>query len=437
MLFDKDKFMFKFLLINVVLLSACSSRVPKADLPSGANPQEELTRLNSDIMYGDLNNFSVLSAEDFNRAKLHQRKAEDHIKNNESRNKQLEELRIARGYLDRAKRSATENRSKVEPIVDARELAVNSGALQYPNTKAHIEEVDAEARKFAQGSDSPSPGEVQKIQQRYNDVHVETLETIHLSGVQNLLADAKRRNADSRAPETYKQAQVDYVNAKNALFVNRTNPSGYREAVKRAIWTSQTLSDVLDIADRSGNEFNESDAVRMVWQERQIQELKDQQNYRNLPTGETAAAEEGVDIQEVLETAKNEFDPQEAEVYEQDDKLLIRLKSIRFKQGSAEVPSRSTEVLAKVQDIIQDLKPASVVVQGHTDSTGNSDANLDLSQQRAEEVAQILKAQGMEEDALKVEAYGDSKPISSNKTAVGRAENRRIDILIVPEYAQR
>jgi OOP family OmpA-OmpF porin len=92
--------------------------------------------------------------------------------------------------------------------------------------------------------------------------------------------------------------------------------------------------------------------------------------------------------------------------------------------------------LNKVQGIVQGLNPESIVIQGHTDSVGSSATNEKLSQKRAEQVATYFEKNGVNKDMVKTEGYGDQKPLSSNKTAAGRAENRRIDIIVTPSDAQ-
>ena len=69
-----------------------------------------------------------------------------------------------------------------------------------------------------------------------------------------------------------------------------------------------------------------------------------------------------------------------------------------------------------------------VEVDGHTDNTGSASVNARLSKQRAEAVRQYLIEHGVPEDRLTAKGYGPSKPIASNKTAEGRAQNRRVEL---------
>jgi len=68
-----------------------------------------------------------------------------------------------------------------------------------------------------------------------------------------------------------------------------------------------------------------------------------------------------------------------------------------------------------------------VEIQGHTDSIGSAAYNLNLSQRRADAVKAYLISQGVNASTLTAKGYGKTKPISSNETAEGRAQNRRVE----------
>ena len=85
-------------------------------------------------------------------------------------------------------------------------------------------------------------------------------------------------------------------------------------------------------------------------------------------------------------------------------------------------------------DIIQILKEyptAKFTVEGHTDSVGSAKLNQNLSESRALSVKEFLVDKGIEEFRLSALGYGEDKPIASNKTRAGRADNRRVEINLV------
>ena len=131
---------------------------------------------------------------------------------------------------------------------------------------------------------------------------------------------------------------------------------------------------------------------------------------------------------------QNFFDANEAEIYKKGNQLVIRLKGIRFPVGQAIIMPDNYMLLSKVRHAIRTFGEPSVVIEGHTDSTGTPQLNKHLSQQRAESVRQYLIAnQTLPEKKLIAVGYGPERPLASNATPEGRAINRRIDLIIMPD----
>jgi outer membrane protein OmpA-like peptidoglycan-associated protein len=127
------------------------------------------------------------------------------------------------------------------------------------------------------------------------------------------------------------------------------------------------------------------------------------------------------------------FEPNEAETYKMGNKLVIRLKGIQFPVGKNVILPQNYALLSKVQQTIRTLGEVDVVIEGHTDSTGSTQLNEHLSEQRADAVRQYLVAnETLPYDKIIAVGYGSIRPIASNKTAKGRAMNRRIDLIITP-----
>jgi OOP family OmpA-OmpF porin len=127
------------------------------------------------------------------------------------------------------------------------------------------------------------------------------------------------------------------------------------------------------------------------------------------------------------------FGPEEAEVYKQGNRLVIRLRGIQFPVGKEFIMPSNYALLSKVQRAIRAFGGPDVIIEGHTDSTGSDAINEHLSQQRAEAVREYFVANGtLTYDAISAIGYGSEQPLASNQTAEGRAINRRIDVLIMP-----
>jgi len=127
------------------------------------------------------------------------------------------------------------------------------------------------------------------------------------------------------------------------------------------------------------------------------------------------------------------FAPNEAEVYKEGNRLVIRLREIRFPVGKEVILPDNYGLLTKVQRAIRTFGEPDVTVEGHTDSTGTKALNEHLSQKRAEAVRAYFVANGtLPEERISSVGYGSSKPLASNDTEEGRAINRRIDVVIMP-----
>jgi outer membrane protein OmpA-like peptidoglycan-associated protein len=126
------------------------------------------------------------------------------------------------------------------------------------------------------------------------------------------------------------------------------------------------------------------------------------------------------------------FSEDEATVYRQRDNVLIRAQGFSFKSGGSEIESSNFVMLNKITEAIKRFPNAKIVVTGHTDSTGSAELNLALSKARAETVSNfITKVSDIDSSRVTFNGFGKEKPVASNETAEGRAENRRVEILIV------
>lgn len=106
-------------------------------------------------------------------------------------------------------------------------------------------------------------------------------------------------------------------------------------------------------------------------------------------------------------------------------------KSILFDSSKATIKAESNDKLEEIVKVMNEYSNANFKLEGHTDSTGNVVKNLQLSKDRAAAVKDYLIAKGIDANRLSSEGYGVTKPIASNKTVAGRAENRRVEIILV------
>jgi OOP family OmpA-OmpF porin len=103
-----------------------------------------------------------------------------------------------------------------------------------------------------------------------------------------------------------------------------------------------------------------------------------------------------------------------------------QLTGAHFRFDSAELNLDADTILNEVALRMQENPGLSLTVGGHTDSVGEEDYNIDLSERRAQAVVDYLVAQGVDSSMLEAVGFGSSMPVASNDTAEGRAANRRV-----------
>ena len=115
------------------------------------------------------------------------------------------------------------------------------------------------------------------------------------------------------------------------------------------------------------------------------------------------------------------------------DQIILNMPSnITFAFDSDSIQPSFYETLNSVALVLRRYNQTLVDVIGHTDSTGSTDYNMRLSQRRAAAVADYLIAQGNNSQRFAVIGMGPTQPIASNATEEGRAQNRRVEIKLVP-----
>ena len=107
-----------------------------------------------------------------------------------------------------------------------------------------------------------------------------------------------------------------------------------------------------------------------------------------------------------------------------------RLDGLVFESASSELRSPARSILDELAAQLLLHPDVRVAVMAHTDNTGNAGSNLELSRERASAVASYLVSRGVSGQRLRAEAFGESRPVSSNQTAEGRRMNRRIELRV-------
>lgn len=115
------------------------------------------------------------------------------------------------------------------------------------------------------------------------------------------------------------------------------------------------------------------------------------------------------------------------------DRLIVTLpQDILFATGSSQIRADLRRDLNALAGNLRSYPDSTVQIVGHTDNVGDAGYNYDLSNRRANTVAGVLMDAGVSSSRLQTFGRGEDQPIASNLTAEGRAQNRRVEIVILP-----
>lgn len=109
--------------------------------------------------------------------------------------------------------------------------------------------------------------------------------------------------------------------------------------------------------------------------------------------------------------------------------ISLNLTGGAFKAGSTKISAQAEEVLTETAKMLRRFPEEKIIIEGHADSIGSRKLNLELSRKRAESARDYLvNEEGIPEDRFMIRAYGEAKPLATNRLAEGREINRRVEI---------
>ncbi len=440
--------------LSLAAIVGCSSGVKQADIPNTANPQEEIVKFDALLTEAVAKNVDVLAPGEYKNAVKMRNEAKEDIASNEKQEEILNDIRTGRGHLNKAWSVSANREAKAPGLFEARQAALKAGAANHASVKEDLKDLDSDVAGDADDLSNMSSDKLAKLQERYVEIERRSVIETQLGNAQALLNGADKSGAPKKAPKTFKGAELALKNAQSVISTNVRNPTGFQKAVTDANAAATLLNDVM-VTIKQNKNLSEPSALKMVSQNRQIKTLntdlsenaaaeaalqeKNQQLSSDLvkTNQNLSAAQATVDIQTALEEARKQFKSDEAEAYQQGDSLVIRMKNINFASGRADLPASSLASLAKVSEVAKSLQASGIKIEGHTDSTGTESQNKAISEKRADAVATYFKTNGFDKIEVQSAGYGFQKPIATNKSKEGRAQNRRVDIVITPTGATK
>lgn len=236
--------------------------------------------------------------------------------------------------------------------------------------------------------------------QNAEDARLITIRKMQDEEVANEKASADQRDAEARAAAEQAQrakAEAEQAAALSDLAKRQAEAEAERASQERAasLARQQEAQDQLALARQSAEQAEQEKA--------QLREQLRQQLNVILETRETARG------------------------------LIINMSDVLFDTGKYSLKPGAREKLAKVSGIILAHPGLNLEIEGHTDSVGSDEYNQRLSEQRANSVRDYLVAQGLSGGTISALGLGKSAPVTTNSTAAGRQQNRRVELVVSGE----
>lgn len=475
------------LLLTAVLylLGACAGRQLEVEpIARSENPTEHINRLDTDIGKARTNQLNVLAPTWFAKAETSLKDAKELLNRGDELSKVLQKIADGRAQLRRAEEMAQLARPALTDAIKARGSARAAGATRLGADYAEAEEKFLQLTRAIENNNLEwAQRNRAKVATAFDELELRAIKEHTLSEVRKLIQQAENRGARKTAPATFAVAQKKLTEADAFISKHRYQKEEIHQKASEALFQARRLLQLTQqnekvrtmqpeqitlwlegVLHKTTNKLSAPDMRDRTF-DTQVENILGsitalQKDYQFMVSkvkaqqAETAALQKQIAslegrtraeqtsrerlaaerrFNELFNEVQSYFRPEEAEVYKQGNRLVIRLKAIQFPVGKDFILPSNYPLLSKVQRAIRIFGEPHVVIEGHTDSTGSDELNEYLSQQRAEAVRAYFVANGTLPDRRIVAVgYGSKRPLASNQTPEGRAINRRIDLMIVP-----
>ena len=433
---------------------------------------------------------SIVSPTNFRNALNSYKQAQNYFKDGRELKDIRGKLSETRGHLDKCLLTARSGKVTFLTTLRARDDALKANAPEYATRL--FEEAEKEflsaAKKLERNDIKGVKQKVPELVRLFRSAELNAIKVSIIGSVRNLMEEARENEAHRYTPITYANAQKLLNEAEAILNSDRrseSNAQGRAEAAemeaKHAIFLTreikrlkkndkewenfivekevliekiahelgfqpafdQGMDKPLQSIARIANALQKEKHSLLEEVEEKNQELttmrQELQKYREKEEGlqaELADKQYKLEMkrrrEELVQSVETIFSTDEAVVLRKGNDIIIRLIGLTFPSGKETIRPEFYGLLATVQRAIRKFPSQRITIEGHTDSVGDDRYNENLSYKRAIAVKQYLIANmGIDETRITALGYGETRPVASNENSAGRAQNRRIDLVIV------
>ena len=453
------------LVAALITMGGCASSQPKLTKEEVLSQYPQVASLNTEVKDAQAKGSEYLAPESYDTARKSLESAMNAAHNNQ---KDGASEAAAKGLkvVDKMKKDTASSKQLLSEVLQARERAMAAGVATMQGEK--LAEVD---KKLKKTSALIEEGNIEKAKQRrpellegYTQLELTALKQGTAEQAKSAIANAKKQGAEKYAPKTLARAEEEMTLAVTILDADRTKIEEADAQANKAKWLAERSAAITEtVKDFDRRDYTKEDIV--LWHQAQlstvnepiggqlpfnepsdavvlslktsIDKLKSAEgNYSKqlAATEKERLAMEAKDraVKKQFETVQAMFTKEEANVYLQRQNVLISAHGFQFPTGVSEIQTGNFPLMNKITRAIELFPNSRIEISGHTDSTGSDNINKSISQARAGKVGKFLTDVGeIDSKRITTIGYGESRPVASNKTAEGRAENRRVEIKII------
>lgn len=249
------------------------------------------------------------------------------------------------------------------------------------------------------------------------------------------LAERKTQFAVTTADGKVAEREIDKLNVQNAEMIARKRTleaEHARLAAGKAMSEAEKarMAAAID-AEKAAMAKRESEQARMAAAaeaERAAMAKRQAEQAISAAEEEAAKAARAKAEAEELMRELSELKAQQTE-----RGIVLTIGDVLFATGKADLSPGASKSVNKLADFLKKYPNRDVLIEGHTDSVGADDYNLTLSRKRADSVKYKLMGDGIGEGRITTVGYGEEFPLASNDTKAGKAQNRRVEVVILNE----
>jgi outer membrane protein OmpA-like peptidoglycan-associated protein len=460
----------------VAIVVGCATGTPNVQkIPVSADPSEQIEALSRRVEQSRQIQAPVLSPTWFGRAESSLHSATKLREKGGAVGEILNLVAQGNAQIEQATKFTKVSENVLPSVIDARMDARTAGAASLGEPYDEAEKAFLELTAAVENDNvSWAERRSSKVENEFRAVELRAIKARSENDVRDLIKQARAAGAEKLVPKTLAETEEMRADLDAFITENRYATNEMNERSGAMLFQAKRLVSLTQEAAAIQKASPEEDAlerernITSVAKELALPDLRDQDFGSQVATVTNAVRElrsdrdylvtqtkdlryqlakiESESTQQSEQLAQLEaqrrfndlynqvskyFTKDEAEVYKQGTQLVVRLRGIQFPVGDSVLQPQSYELLSKVQMAIRSFGDPSVVIEGHTDTTGSSSVNEHLSERRAEAVEKYLVANNtLPADRITAVGKGSSDPLAPNDTEAGRALNRRIDIRI-------